>query len=101
MVVIELTTRNKRKHITVIKGLEAYPEIDMAAAAKGFGKKFACGCAFQKGKNGQADQIEIQGDAVDALPAFIADKHKVPLDEIYVVVEGKKVRATELSELAG
>mmetsp|Transcript_2643 Transcript_2643/g.7655 ORF Transcript_2643/g.7655 Transcript_2643/m.7655 type:complete len:240 (-) Transcript_2643:144-863(-) len=96
MVVIELTTRNKRKHITIVKGLESYPEIDMAAAAKGFGKKFACGSAFQKGKNGQADQIEIQGDALEALPAFIADKHKVPLEEIFVVVEGKKVCATEL-----
>jgi translation initiation factor 1 (eIF-1/SUI1) len=32
-------------------------DIDAAAAAKLFGKKFACGSAFQKGKNGGADQV--------------------------------------------
>ncbi|EOD07911.1 hypothetical protein EMIHUDRAFT_438426 [Emiliania huxleyi CCMP1516] len=94
-VVIEVNTRNKRKHITVVKGLEGF-EVDLAAAAKAFGKKFACGSALQRGKGGQQDQIEIQGDAADALPAFIASKHKIALSDIFVVVDGKKVPASEL-----
>jgi len=95
-IVIELTTRNKRKHITVVKGMESFPEVDWAAAAKAFGKKFACGCGYQKGKNGLADTIEIQGDALEALPAFIADKQKIPMEEIFAVVDGKKVKSTEI-----
>ena len=150
-----MNTRNKRKHITVVKGLEGF-EVDLAAAAKAriiprplpapnprirtappnshafphhalettaaeggeaeesasdttaeravpsrrrpqaFGKKFACGSALQRGKGGQQDQIEIQGDAADALPAFIASKHKIALSDIFVVVDGKKVPASEL-----
>ena len=37
-IVIELNNRNKKKHITVIKGLDAF-DVDTAAAAKIFGKK--------------------------------------------------------------
>ena len=37
-VVIDLNNRNKKKHITIVKGLEAF-EVDTAAAAKVFGKK--------------------------------------------------------------
>ena len=37
-VLIELNNRNKKKHITVIKGLDRF-DVDTAAAAKLFGKK--------------------------------------------------------------
>ena len=39
--------------------------------------QFACGLAFQKGKNGLPDQIEIQGNYKDELPEFIASKFGV------------------------
>ena len=37
-VVIELTTRNKKKHVTAVRGLEGFG-VDVPAAAKLFGKK--------------------------------------------------------------
>ena len=63
--------------------------MDVPAAAKLFGKKFACGSAFQKGKNGLPDQIEIQGNFLEELPSFILDKFKIELDSIQLI-EGKK-----------
>jgi len=94
-VVIELATRNKKKHVTSVRGLEHF-EVDVPAAAKTFGKKFACGSAFQKGKNGLPDQIEIQGNYKDELPAFIAEKLKIKLESIFVLEGGKKTCATDL-----
>ena len=98
-VTIELSSRNKRKHLTSVRGLEAFG-IDMRAAAKVFGKKarlpasthpnargharhwrrprarqFASGSAFEKGKHGQPDAIEIQGDWMHELPDFLCQKY--------------------------
>lgn len=47
-IVIELNNRNKKKHITTVKGLELFGA-DAAAAAKLFGKRFACGSSLKKG----------------------------------------------------
>ena len=93
-IVIELNNRNKKKHITVVKGLEHFHD-DPAAAAKLFGKKFACGSALKKGQAGQADCIEIQGSCRDELPAFMVDKLKLNLDNIVVVIDGKKFKAAD------
>ena len=93
-IVIELNNRNKKKHITTVKGLELFG-VDTAAAAKLFGKRFACGSALVKGQNGQADQIEIQGSCRDKLPAVIVEKLKMELDNIYVLIDGKKLKASE------
>lgn len=95
-VLVELTNRNKRKFVTTVKGLEAFA-VDPSAAAKDFGKKFASGAAFQKGKNGLPDQIEIQGNCRDELPAFIHKKFPhVALSSIFIVGDdGKKTAAGE------
>jgi len=93
-VVIDLNNRNKKKHITTVKGLEAFG-VDTAAAAKLFGKRFACGAALVKGNAGQPDQIEIQGSCREKLPAVIVDKLKVSLDDIVLLYDGKKVKAAD------
>jgi len=93
-IVIELNNRNKKKHITTVKGLELYG-VDTAAAAKLFGKRFACGSSLKKSENGQPPQIEIQGSCHLDLPAIIVDKLKMSLDDIYIVIDGKKVKAAD------
>jgi len=95
-IVIELNNRNKKKHITIVKGLEAFG-VDTAAAAKVFGKRFACGSALKKGQNGQPDQIEIQGSCRDELPAVLVDKLKMSLDDIVLLIDSKKVKASEVA----
>ena len=94
-VVIELNNRNKKKHITVVKGLEGFPSVDPANAAKLFGKRFACGSALKKGANGQSDSIEIQGSCRDELPGVMVDKLKIDLDSIYILIDAKKYKASE------
>jgi len=96
-VVIELNNRNKKKHITIVKGLEAFG-VDTAAAAKVFGKRFACGSALKKGQNGQPDQIEIQGSCRDELPSVLVDKLKMSIDDIVLLIDGKKVKASEAAK---
>jgi density-regulated protein DRP1 len=94
-VVIELNNRNKKKHITVVKGLEGFPSVDPAAAAKLFGKRFACGSALKKGQNGQSDCIEIQGSCRDELPGFMVDKLKLSLEDIVLLIDNKKIKAAD------
>jgi density-regulated protein DRP1 len=58
MVVLEKNTRNKKKSITVIAGLDLFG-VKLGEASKIFGKKFASGCAVVKTAEGK-EQIECQ-----------------------------------------
>ena len=57
-VVLETTTRNKKKSITSIYGLEAFG-VKLSEAAKACGKKFASGASVNKHASGR-EQIDIQ-----------------------------------------
>lgn len=57
-VVIETNTRNKKKMITTITGLELFG-VKLSEASKVFGKKFACGCSVTKSATG-SEQIDMQ-----------------------------------------
>ena len=93
-VVVELTNRNKKKFVTIIKGLEPYG-LDLAPLAKAMGKKFACGAALQKGKAGSVDQIEVQGNCADECPRFLHEKYGVPMEELFVLEGGSKCPASQ------
>jgi density-regulated protein DRP1 len=56
-IVLETNTRNKKKMITTVTGLEQFG-IKLQDAAKGFGKKFACGSSVTKSATG-TDQIDM------------------------------------------
>eukprot|EP00983_Pelagomonas_calceolata_P000462 15710-Pelagomonas_calceolata.AAC.1 len=57
-VVIDVNTRNKKKMITTVTGLELFG-VKLAEASKLFGKKFACGCSVTKSATG-TEQIDMQ-----------------------------------------
>lgn len=59
-VVMEVTTRGKRKSVTVVAGLDAFG-VKLAEASKLMGKKFASGASVTKTAEG-GEQIEVQGD---------------------------------------
>ncbi|CAL1370473.1 unnamed protein product [Linum trigynum] len=59
-VVIDKVVRNKRKCITIIKGLELYG-IKLSVASKKLEKKFATGASVVKGPTDK-EQIDVQGD---------------------------------------
>lgn len=57
-VVLERNTRNKKKCVTTISGLDLFG-VKLAEASKIFGKKFASGASIVKNAEGK-EQIDIQ-----------------------------------------
>ena len=62
-------TRNKKKCVTIIKGLSTF-SIDNKKAAKVFASKFSCGSSVTGD-----DEIVIQGDVADDLVDFLLEKY--------------------------
>ncbi|KDP33840.1 hypothetical protein JCGZ_07411 [Jatropha curcas] len=92
-VVIEKVTRNKRKCITTVKGLDLFG-VKLSDASKKLGKKFATGASVVKGPT-EKEQIDVQGDIAYDIVDFITDTWPdVPETAIYFIEDGKKVPAT-------
>ncbi|KAG6740501.1 translation machinery-associated protein 22-like [Populus alba x Populus x berolinensis] len=91
-VVIEKVVRNKRKSITIIKGLDLFG-IKLSDASKKLGKKFATGASVVKGPT-EKEQIDVQGDIAYDIVEFITETWPdVPETAIYFIEDGKKVPA--------
>ncbi|WCJ42690.1 Translation machinery-associated protein 22 [Euphorbia peplus] len=91
-VIIEKMTRNKRKCITTVKGLELFG-VKLSDASKKLGKKFATGASVVKGPT-EKEQIDVQGDIFYDIVDFITDTWPdVPESAIYFIEDGKKVPA--------
>lgn len=92
-VLLESHTRNKKKCVTTITGLDSFG-VKLAEAAKLFGKKFACGASVVKNAAG-AEQIDMQGEFVDKLAELIlktyAASHALAKSDIYMVQDKRKV----------
>ncbi|XP_054748888.1 density-regulated protein-like [Lytechinus pictus] len=61
-------SRNKKKFVTVVRGLETHG-VSLKDAAKLFGRHFSCGSSVS------GEEIVIQGDFVDAVIDLIAEKY--------------------------
>ncbi|KDO80119.1 hypothetical protein CISIN_1g028409mg [Citrus sinensis] len=70
-VVIEKVVRNKRKCITIVKGLDLFG-VKLSDASKKLGKKFATGASVVKGPT-EKEQIDVQGDISYDIVEFITD----------------------------
>ncbi|XP_042516244.1 translation machinery-associated protein 22-like [Macadamia integrifolia] len=91
-VVIEKVVRNKRKCVTIVKGLELFG-IKLSDASKKLGKKFATGASVVKGPT-EKEQIDVQGDISYDIVEFITDTWPdVPETAIYFIEDGRKVPA--------
>ncbi|KAG8045578.1 hypothetical protein GUJ93_ZPchr0008g13962 [Zizania palustris] len=92
-VVIEKIVRNKRKCVTVVKGLELFG-VKLSDASKKLGKKFATGASVVKGPT-EKEQIDVQGDISYDIVGFITDTWPdVPESAIFFIEDGRKVAAT-------
>ncbi len=74
MIVLERNTRNKRKCITTISGLDLFG-VKLNEAAKMFGKKFASGASVTKNAENK-EQIDCQGDFLDQAVDLILKQYK-------------------------
>uniref|UniRef100_A0A0D6R9F6 Translation machinery-associated protein 22 n=1 Tax=Araucaria cunninghamii TaxID=56994 RepID=A0A0D6R9F6_ARACU len=89
-VVIEKVVRNKRKSVTIVKGLDMFG-IKLSDASKKLGKKFASGASVVKGPT-EKEQIDVQGDILYEIVDFITETWpSVPQNAIYFIEEGRKV----------
>ncbi|OAE28910.1 hypothetical protein AXG93_2369s1040 [Marchantia polymorpha subsp. ruderalis] len=92
-VVVEKVVRNKRKCVTIIKGLDMFG-VKLSDASKKLGKKFASGASVVKGPT-EKEQIDVQGDIMYDIVEFITETWtNVPESAIYFMEEGRKVPAT-------
>ncbi len=66
--IVDKNTRNKKKAITTVYGLDGFG-VKLAEAAKLCGKKFASGAAVVKSPS-EKDQIDIQGDCLERVRTF-------------------------------
>ncbi|CAN6441748.1 unnamed protein product [Victoria cruziana] len=91
-IIIEKVVRNKRKCVTIVKGLDLFG-VKLSEASKKLGKKFATGASVVKGPT-EKDQIDVQGDIAYDIVEFITDTWPdVPETAIYFIEDGKKVPA--------
>lgn len=92
-VVLESHTRNKKKMVTTVMGLEGFG-VKLSEAAKLFGKKFACGASVTKNATG-TEQIDMQGEFVDKLAELIiktyGTSNKISKGDVYMIQDKKKV----------
>lgn len=91
-VIVEKVTRNKRKAITIVKGMELFG-VKLNDAAKKFGKKFASGASVVKGPT-EKEQIDVQGDIMYEAVDFITQTWpEISESAIFFIEDGKKVPA--------
>uniref|UniRef100_A0A1D1YXI4 Translation machinery-associated protein 22 n=1 Tax=Anthurium amnicola TaxID=1678845 RepID=A0A1D1YXI4_9ARAE len=91
-VVIEKIVRNKRKCVTVVKGLELFG-VKLSDASKKLGKRFATGASVVKGPT-EKEQIDVQGDISYDIVEFITETWPdVPETAIFFIEDGRKVAA--------
>ncbi|PKA58991.1 hypothetical protein AXF42_Ash001084 [Apostasia shenzhenica] len=91
-VLIEKIVRNKRKCVTVVKGLDLFG-VKLSDASKKLGKKFATGASVVKGPTDK-EQIDVQGDISYDIVGFITETwSEVPESAIFFIEDGKKVAA--------
>lgn len=87
---IKRVERNKRKHVTVITGLEAHG-LENKKVAKELGKKFATGSSVTKSAAG-TEEITVQGDVSEEVLDWLVDVYgkEVPEENIEIVEDKKK-----------
>jgi density-regulated protein DRP1 len=86
-VVITRLSRNRRKMITNVVGLEKF-DVDLKEASKAFGKKFACGCSVTKGATGK-DELDLQGDYSEKMGELIIKTYGLEESEVRYVDKSK------------
>jgi density-regulated protein DRP1 len=91
--VVTITSRSKRKHLTTITGTEHFG-VDANALAKTLKKKLASGASVVS-KPELA--IEMQGDfRKEVFQILNGEDFKVPPESMFLVAEKKKVKYTDL-----
>ncbi|GES66858.1 translation machinery-associated protein 22 [Aspergillus terreus] len=87
---IKRVERNKRKHVSVVTGLEIYG-LENKKVAKELGKKFATGSSVTKSASG-TEEITVQGDVSEDIKEWLLEVYggEIPEANIELIEDKKK-----------
>lgn len=89
-IIIQKISRNKRKAVTIVVGMDTVPDVKLKDVSKAFSKRFAGSSSVKDTPRG-GKEIIIQGDHVDEAAAMIVDKFKVSADSVFLDIDGEFV----------
>lgn len=89
-IIIQKISRNKRKAVTIVVGMDTVPDVKLKDAAKAFSKRFAGSSSVKDTPKG-GKEIIIQGDHVDEVASMIVNKFKVSADSVFMDIDGEFV----------
>lgn len=87
-VIIHKISRNRKKAVTSIVGMDTVPDVKLKDVSKACSKRFAGSSSVKDLPNGKKEII-IQGDHMDDVAAMLVDKFKVPGDAIFLDIDGE------------
>ncbi|PYI07426.1 eIF1-like protein [Aspergillus sclerotiicarbonarius CBS 121057] len=92
---IKRVERNKRKHVTVVTGLDIYG-LENKKVAKDLGKKFATGSSMTRSAGG-TEEITVQGDVSEEIKEWLLEVYgkEIPEANIELIEDKKKKKAAE------
>ncbi len=89
-VIIQKISRNRKKAVTSIIGMDTVPDIKLKDVSKACSKRFAGSSSVKDLPNGKKEII-IQGDHMDDVAAMLVDKFKVPAESVFLDLDGEFV----------
>ena len=92
-VIVTRATRQRKKAITSVEGLDLFG-VKLADAAKVCGKKYACGASVVTNAS-LKEQIDIQGDVQEQVPELLIEKygkaHGLEAKMIVLIVDKQRI----------
>jgi density-regulated protein DRP1 len=89
-VVIQKLSRQRKKAVTVVVGMDTVPDLKLKDVAQAFRKKFA-GSSSVKDTPAGRKEIIIQGDHQEACAKLVVEKFKVPKKCVFIDMDGEIV----------
>uniref|UniRef100_A0A7S1BFS6 SUI1 domain-containing protein n=1 Tax=Corethron hystrix TaxID=216773 RepID=A0A7S1BFS6_9STRA len=89
-VIIQKITRNRKKAVTIVVGMDTVPGLKLKDVSKSFSKKFAGSSSVKDTGNG-TKEIIIQGDHTDDVATMIVNTFKVSANAVFLDVDGEFV----------
>jgi density-regulated protein DRP1 len=86
-VVVQKVSQKKKRHLTIISGMDTVPGAKLKDVSKAFSKKFAGSSSVKDNAKGEKEII-IQGDHLYDVAEMIVDVYNVPESSVFLDIDG-------------
>jgi density-regulated protein DRP1 len=86
-VVVQKVSQKKKRHLTIISGMDTVPGAKLKDVSKAFSKKFAGSSSVKENAKGEKEII-IQGDHLYDVAEMIVDTYGVPDSAVFIDIDG-------------